>query len=45
MADNKAFIMITVNSIILISSYLFSLLENLCKVPHLIWPTMLLLGV
>src|ERR1700727_1138926 len=44
MADNKAFIMITVNSII-ISVAIGLLIGKFVQNPYLIWPTMLLLGV
>jgi hypothetical protein len=44
MADNKAFIMITVNSII-ISVAIGLLIAKFVQNPHLIWPTILLLGV
>lgn len=44
MADNKAFIMITVNSII-ISVAIGLLLGKFVQNPNLIWPTILLVGV
>src|ERR1017187_5319737 len=44
MADNKAFIMITVNSII-ISVGIGLLIGKFVENPHLIWPTILLLSV
>ncbi len=44
MADNKAFIMITVNSII-ISVAIGLFIGKFVQVPHLIWPTILLVGV
>jgi len=44
MADNKAFIMITVNSII-ISVAIGLLVAKFVQDPNLIWPTILLVGV
>src|SRR5271156_6778698 len=44
MADNKAFIMISVNSII-ISVVIGLLIGKLVQDRYLIWPTMLLLGI
>jgi hypothetical protein len=44
MADNKAFIMITVNSII-ISVAIGVFIGKIVNNPHMIWPTLLLLGV
>jgi hypothetical protein len=44
MADNKAFIMITVNSII-ISVAIGFLIGKFVQNPNLIWPTILLVGV
>jgi hypothetical protein len=44
MADNKAFIMITVNSII-ISVAIGLFIGKFVQIPHLIWPTILLVGV
>ncbi|MBS1533147.1 MAG: hypothetical protein JSU01_22800 [Bacteroidetes bacterium] len=44
MADNKAFIMITVNSII-ISVAIGLFIGKFVNNPHMIWPTMLLLAV
>lgn len=44
MADNKAFIMITVNSII-ISVAIGALVGKFVRLPHLIYPTLLLVAV